>query len=64
MEFLNFNQKEFDKMEQNIKNLVKANGLTIKFSLNYFLELCIDNPSDWIEYCHYFVQAKGLGVLL
>lgn len=46
MEFLNFNQKEFDKMEQNIKNLVKANGLTIKFSLNYFLELCIDNPSD------------------
>ncbi len=42
-------------MELNIKNLIKANGLTLKFSLNYFIEICVENGNEGAEYCYYFV---------
>ncbi len=50
-------------MELNIKNLIKANGLTLKFALNYFLEICVENGSEGAEYCWYFVQANGVEVI-
>ncbi len=63
-ELLHFNQSEFEKMELNIKNLVKSNNLSVKFALNYFLELCVENGSDGPEYCWYLVKANGICVLL
>ncbi len=51
-------------MELNLKNLIKANGLTLKFALNYFIESCVENEQDQAEYCWYLIKAKGVQILI
>lgn len=63
-ELLQFNETEFKKMETNLNNLIKSNNLTIKFTLNYFTENCVENGAEGAEYCWYFVKANGIETLL
>lgn len=56
---ITFNKTEFEKMKTNLINLEKANKLTIRFSINYFIQSCIDNGLDNVTYCNYLYQAHG-----
>lgn len=51
-------------MKTNIKNLEKANKITLRFSLNYFIQTCVDNGLDNITYCNYLYQANGHSVII
>jgi hypothetical protein len=56
---ITFNKVEFEKMKTNLKNLEKANKITLRFSLNYFMQSCVENGLDNQTYCNYLFQAKG-----
>lgn len=42
-------------MQKNVESLVKANALTIRFSMNYFISHCVENGTDNITFCDYLL---------
>jgi hypothetical protein len=48
-------QAEMDKVRLNLENLRKANKISVKFSLRYFIDFFVDGQNDRELYSEYFV---------
>lgn len=46
-------------MKMNLQTLKKANKVSIRFGINYFIKFCVDNGLDNKTYCEYLIAAEG-----
>lgn len=57
-----FNKTEFEKFAKILKNLEKANKVTIRFPLRNLYQSCVEQDSRNKINCIYFLQGDGLEI--